>query len=44
VEPVETPEGLLVAEHTRVTVETLQRSGPESQWVDLLHKFTQALR
>ncbi len=43
VEPKATPEGLEVAAQTRVTVETLRRSGPERAWLDVLRRFITAL-
>ena len=43
VEPKPTAEGLEVAAQTRVTVETLRRSGPEGAWLDVLRRFIAAL-
>lgn len=43
VEPVATPDGLLVAAQTRVTVETLRRSGSEAAWIDVFRRFVTLL-
>ncbi len=39
VEPTSTPHGLEVAAQTKVTVETLRRSGPEDTWIALLRQL-----